>query len=300
MAICERHGGELISVDSMQVYRTMDIGTAKPTLKEQARVPHHMIDICDPRMLYSAADYAASALAAAKAVSARGRLPVFCGGTGLYLDSALRGGAPAQTASDAAVRARLDAELAASSADAMHARLRAIDPESADAIHANNTKRVLRALEIYIVSGRPKSVWDRESRMHPPVLPLVTAGLFYHNRDLLYRRIDARVDDMLRAGLVEETERLWRAGVFDCNATAAAAIGYKELLDFLDGKETLDDAVARLKMATRRYAKRQITWFSAKPYVLPLYCDGEDGRPKPFSALVAECEAILRRGGLAL
>lgn len=300
MALCERNGGELISVDSMQVYRTMDIGTAKPTAEERARVPHHMVDICDPHTPYSAADYAAEALAAARAVAARGRLPVFCGGTGLYLDSVLRGGEPAKTASDAAVRARLDAELAALGAVAMHARLREVDPESADAIHVNNTKRVLRALEVYLVSGRPKSVWDSESRMRPPALPMVTVGLFYHSRDLLYRRIDARVDDMLRAGLVEETERLWRAGVFDSNATAAAAIGYKELLGFLCGKETLADAIVRLKTATRRYAKRQITWFSAKPYVLPLFCDGEDGKPKPFAALVAECEALLRDGGLAL
>ena len=300
MALCERHGGELISVDSMQVYRTMDIGTAKPTAAEQARVPHHMIDVCAPEVPYSAADYAPAALAAARDIAARGHLAVFCGGTGLYLDSVLRGGEPAATAADADVRARLLAELAACGAHEMHARLRAVDAESADAIHENNTRRVLRALEVYLVSGKPKSVWDRESRAAPPALPLVTVGLFYRDRDLLYRRIDARVDEMLREGLLDETERLLDAGIFEKNTTAAAAIGYKELLGALRGEEPLADAVERLKTATRRYAKRQITWFAAKPYVLPLYCDGEDGCMKPQEALVAECEALLRAHGVRL
>ena len=132
----------------------------------------------------------------------------------------------------------------------------------------------------------------------PPAVALVTVGLYYHDRDLLYKRIDRRVDEMLRAGLLDETERLWRAGVFEKNTTAAAAIGYKELLGVFAGEESLADATTRLKTATRRYAKRQITWFSAKPYVLPLYCDGEDGTPKPLSALVAEAEALLREGGV--
>lgn len=298
LAICERHGGELVSVDSMQVYRTMDIGTAKPTREEQARVRHHMIDVCAPDTPYSAADYAPAALAAAREIAGRGNLPVFCGGTGLYLDSVLRGGAPEETASDAAVREALQAELAAVGAHALHEHLRAVDPESADVIHENNTRRVIRALEVYEVSGKPKSVWDRESRAALPALPLVAVGLYYHDRDLLYKRIDRRVDEMLRAGLLDETERLWRAGVFEKNTTAAAAIGYKELLGVLTGKESLADATARLKTATRRYAKRQITWFSAKPYVLPLYCDSEDGTPKLQSALVAEVEALLREGGV--
>ena len=157
---------------------------------------------------------------------------------------------------------------------------------------------MIRALEVFEVSGKPKSVWDRESRDVPPAVALVTVGLYYHDRDLLYKRIDRRVDEMLRAGLLDETERLWRAGVFEKNTTAAAAIGYKELLGALTGKESLADATARLKTATRRYAKRQITWFSAKPYVLPLYCDSEDGTPKLQSALVAEVEALLREGGV--
>lgn len=298
MALCERHGGELVSVDSMQVYRTMDIGTAKPTKEEQARVRHHMIDVCAPDTPYSVADYAPAALAATGEIRARGNLPIFCGGTGLYLDSVLRGGAPEETASDMAVREALHAELAADGAHALHERLRAVDAESADTIHENNTRRVIRALEVYEVSGKPKSVWDRESRAVPPAVALVTVGLFYHDRDLLYKRIDRRVDEMLRAGLLDETERLWRAGVFEKNTTAAAAIGYKELLGVFAGEESLADATARLKTATRRYAKRQITWFSAKPYVLPLYCDGEDGTPKPLSALVAEAEALLREGGV--
>ena len=267
LAVAKALGGEIISVDSMQVYRKMDIGTAKPTAAERAAVPHHMIDICDPETPYSCADFAVGALHCAAEITARGNLPIFCGGTGLYLDSVLRGGAPDETAAD-------------------------------DAIHENNTKRVIRALEVALVSGKPKSAWDKESREKKPALDLVTVGLFYHDRSLLYRRIERRVDEMLAAGLLEETERLLRDGVFETNATAAGAIGYKELLGALTGKERLDEAVERLKTATRRYAKRQITWFSAKPYVLPLWCDDGEGREKPFETILSECLALFSANGV--
>lgn len=298
LAVAKELGGEIISVDSMQVYRGMDIGTAKPTAAERAAVPHHMIDVCDSDTPYSCADFAAGALRCAAEVTSRGRLPIFCGGTGLYLDSVLRGGAPDATAADEGVRASLADFLRENGAHALHEKLREVDPESADAIHENNTKRVMRALEVAIVSGKPKSEWDRESREAPPAVDLVTVGLFYHDRSLLYRRIERRVDEMLDAGLLFETERLMREGVFETNATAAGAIGYKELLGALTGKESLEAAVERLKTATRRYAKRQITWFSAKPYVIPLYCDDTEGREKPFETVLSECLAIFKAHGV--
>lgn len=298
LAAAKTLGGEIISVDSMQVYRKMDIGTAKPTAAERAAVPHHMIDICDPETPYSCADFAVGALHCAAEITARGNLPIFCGGTGLYLDSVLRGGAPDETAADEGLRASLAEFLRENGAHALHERLREVDPESADAIHENNTKRVIRALEVALVSGKPKSAWDKESREKKPALDLVTVGLFYHDRSLLYRRIERRVDEMLAAGLLEETERLLRDGVFETNATAAGAIGYKELLGALTGKERLDEAVERLKTATRRYAKRQVTWFSAKPYVLPLWCDDGEGREKPFETILSECLALFSANGV--
>jgi len=293
LAAAKAFDGEIVSVDSMQIYRTMDIGTAKPTAEELSAVRHHMIDVCDPAESMSAADFATMALAAAKEIAGRGKMPIFCGGTGLYLDAVMRGDAPTETAADETVRAELLAFAEAQGAEALHARLRAADPVSADAIHANNVKRVARALEVYLVSGKPKSVWDAESKAIPKAIEPFTVGLCYHDRATLYARIDRRVDEMLQSGLVEETKRLLEAGVFETNSTAAAAIGYKELLPALRGEKTLAEAAEDLKTATRRYAKRQITWFSAKEYVHPLWCDTEDGTMLPFEDVFAEfCKMV--------
>ncbi|MBQ5390215.1 MAG: tRNA (adenosine(37)-N6)-dimethylallyltransferase MiaA, partial [Clostridia bacterium] len=236
LAAAEHFGGEILSVDSMQVYRRMDIGTAKPTAAEQAAVRHHLIDICDPCTPFSAAEFAPMALACAGEVTSRGKLPIFCGGTGLYLDSLMRGGAPSETASDERVREELRAFAEQNGVHALHERLAAVDPESAEAIHENNVKRVIRALEVYLVSGKPKSAWDAESRLAPRAIEPTVIGLCYHNRDLLYARIDARVDAMLGMGLLEETARLEKEGVFAANGTAASAIGYKELLPAIRGE----------------------------------------------------------------
>lgn len=280
--------GEIISVDSMQVYRTMDVGTAKPTADELAAVRHHMIDVCDPREPFSSADYAEMALACADGIVSRGKLPIFCGGTGLYLDCVMRGGAPAETSADENVRRELLAFAAENGAHALHERLREVDPESADAIHENNIKRVARALEIYIASGKKKSEWDRESMDAPLAIEPFCVCLAYHDRATLYRRIDERVDIMLENGLAEETKRLYESGIFETNSTAAGAIGYKEILPAIKGEIPMSDAAELLKTATRRYAKRQITWFSSKPYVHMLYCDREDGEMRDFDEIFAE------------
>lgn len=294
LALAKAFDGEIVSVDSMQVYRGMDIGTAKPTARERADVVHHMIDVCAPETPFSAADYAAGALDAIRGIAVRGRLPILCGGTGLYLDALMRGEAPEATAADETVRAKLRDFLNAHGAHALHERLREIDPESADMIHENNVRRVMRAIEVYTVSGKPKSAWDAESRERPLACEPFVLGLVYHDRSRLYARINVRVDAMLADGLLAETERLEKAGVFACNGTAAAAIGYKELLPALHGECTLAEATERLKTATRRYAKRQMTWFSAKPYVQPLYCDGEDGELRAPEDLFAEASARIR------
>ena len=273
--LAKQTGGEIVSCDSMQIYKGMNIGTATPDEIERRGVPHHLMDFVDPTdpAGYSCAEYVRDARAAVADILARGKLPVLCGGTGLYLDAFLRGGSFEVTDSDPALRARLCALAEREGNDALHAMLRELDPEAAETIHPNNVKRIARAIEICKTTGRKKSDLDRESREPDCPYDATVIGLRYHNRQILYDRIDRRVDLMMEQGLLEETRRLREAGVFDLCRTAAQAIGYKELFPYLDGEATLESCVEILKMATRRYAKRQLTWFSAKPYVRWVDCD---------------------------
>lgn len=286
LALAERLGGEIVSCDSMQIYRGMDIGTAKPTADEQARVRHHLIDVVDPDRDFSSADYVEAAERSIRQITARGKLPILCGGTGLYLDCLLRGGL-AENAGNAALREALLAFARAQGNHALHERLRAIDPESADAIHENNVKRVARAIEIYETTGVTKTEFDCRSREVESPYDATVIGLRYPEREILYGRIDRRVDEMLEAGLIDETRRLLAQGVFEQNATAAQAIGYKELFGYLAGRESLAEATEALKRATRRYAKRQMTWFSAKDYVRWVDMT-EDGRMRSLESLIGE------------
>ena len=264
--IAKRLGGEIVSCDSMQIYRRMDIGTAKPTKEEMCGIPHHLIDAVEPDAPFSCAEYVSLAGEAVKDIAARQKCPILCGGTGLYLDRFLCGEME-ETHADEDLRASLFAFAEREGVAALHERLRAVDPESADAIHPNNVKRVVRALEIFEQTGIPKSEFDRRSQTVESPYNAVVIGLHYPRREVLYERINRRVDMMLADGLLEETRRLLDEGVFARNQTAAQAIGYKELLGYFDGNETLAEAAENLKTATRRYAKRQLTWFSAKPYV---------------------------------
>ena len=267
LAIAEEIGGEIVSCDSMQIYKRMNIGTAKPTEDELCRVRHHMIDVVEPWENFSCADYARLAETAVTDIVSRGKTPIICGGTGLYLDALLRGGLPEIADSDEDYRAELCALLEREGAEKLHAMLGEVDPESAEAIHMNNTKRVIRALEIYHTSGRKKSELDREnSKLDGKYEPLAV-GLFYPDRSALYERIDKRVDIMIADGLLDEVRALEKEGVFERSKTASGAIGYKELLGYLQGEMSLEDAVGNLKTATRRYAKRQCTWFFSKDYV---------------------------------
>ena len=275
--LARRHNGEIVSCDSMQIYKGMNIGTATPDESERGGIPHHLMDFVDPTdpRGYSCADYVTDARAAVEDIAARGKLPILCGGTGLYLDAFLRGGSFEITDSDPALRAELCALADREGAEALHAMLRELDPESADAIHPNTVKRVARAIEICRTTGRKKSELDRESREPESPFDATVIGLRYDSRELLYSRIDRRVDVMLAEGLIEETKRLRESGVFEVCQTAAQAIGYKELFPYLDGSMTLPEAVDVLKMSSRRYAKRQMTWFAAKPYVRWITWDEE-------------------------
>ena len=265
--LARRLGGEVVSCDSMQVYRRMNVGTAKPTEEEKQGVEHHLMDVVEPDAPFSCAEYVTAAGNAVRDISARGKLPILCGGTGLYLDRFLCGEME-ETHADETLRASLFAFAESEGVEALHARLREVDPESAEAIHPNNVKRVVRALEIYEQTGIPKSEFDRRSQAGESPYDALVIGLHYPRREVLYERINRRVDIMLADGLLDETKQLLNEGVFEVNLTAAQAIGYKELLGYLNGSETLAEATENLKTATRRYAKRQLTWFGAKPYVV--------------------------------
>ena len=276
LALAQRLGGEIISCDSMQIYRGMDIGTAKPTAAELCRVPHHLIDIAEPEEDFSVMDFVHAATRAVEDILSRGKCPVLCGGTGLYVDAFLRGGTVETPGADPALRAELNTLAETYGATYLHDRLREVDPITAATVHENNVRRVIRALEIYRATGVPKSEWDRRSAEVPARYDAVVLGLFYTCRELLYERIERRVDLMLETGLLTEAERLRDRGVFERSRTAAAAIGYKELLPYLRGECDLPTAVTALKTATRRYAKRQLTWFLAKPYVQ--WISADDGK----------------------
>lgn len=282
--LAEILGGEIVCCDSMQIYRVMDIGTAKPTPEEQARVPHHMVDFVDPMREYSCAEYAEDAERAINDIISRGKLPVICGGTGLYLDSLLFERPFDESSGKSNVRERLAEEAEELGAHALHERLRKVDPESADKIHENNLRRVIRALEIYETTGRKKSELD--AIPSPAKYDFLAFELRRTDMDERYARIEKRCDEMISAGLLEETEKLLDMGIFEKNPTAAQAIGYKEMLGCVRGEADLSEARERLCIATRRYAKRQVTWFSAKNYIETVGLT--DSMPDPTDALAAK------------
>ncbi len=276
LALAERLDGEIISSDSMQLYRTMDIGTAKPTEDELLRVPHHIIDVLDPDEKCSVADYETMASRAEEDILSREKTPIYCGGTGLYLDAVIyknrfSQAIDASTEREATLRAEMMLEN--DGAAALHAYLRSLDPEAAEAIHPNNTRRVIRAIVICESTGKTKTEWDRLSRGEKRN-GFKVIGLRFADRELHRRAIGERCKKMIADGLIFETERLYKAGALDEGKTAAQAIGYKEMLPYIRGEESLQDAEMRLFYATCRYAKRQATWFYAKDYISWIEVDG--------------------------
>ncbi|MBQ8409208.1 MAG: tRNA (adenosine(37)-N6)-dimethylallyltransferase MiaA [Clostridia bacterium] len=283
--LAKRLDGEIISCDSMQIYRGMDIGTAKPTKEELAQVPHHLIDVLPADAPYSCSDYVKDAERAVEDIASRGKLPIFCGGTGLYLDRFLKGGNDDGAACDDALREELKRFVDEKGIDALYERLVALDPEAAATIHKNNVKRVMRAIEICLVTGEKKSEIDKKNAEIVDKYDHKVITLAFENRELLYRRIEKRVDQMIDEGLVAETRRLMDEGVFERSVTAAQAIGYKELFPYLRGEASLESCIEELKTATRRYAKRQVTWFSGKDYAHKVFVD--DGKQlKTFEDIV--------------
>ncbi|MBQ7761399.1 MAG: tRNA (adenosine(37)-N6)-dimethylallyltransferase MiaA [Clostridia bacterium] len=268
--------GEIISCDSMQIYRTMDIGTAKPTKQGQALVPHHLIDIKNPNEEFSCADYAKVAKEKIDEVIKRGKTPIFCGGTGLYLDSVIEIPSFSTSAKDEEYRQFLEKEALEKGNGYVHSLLKEVDSESAQAIHENNLKRVIRALEIYHCTGVTKSEWDRRSKEVESPYEATVFFLTCKDREKLYSRIEKRVDIMLNDGLLDEARELFEKGYLDKQYTASGAIGYKEFIPYFEGYASLDSCVEELKLSTRHYAKRQLTWFSRHDYYNVIYVDEED------------------------
>ena len=255
--LAKEFDGEVVSCDSMQVYRRMDIGTAKPTKEEMQGIPHHMIDVASPEEDYSVSRYCAQAAPIVEDIVARGKTAIIAGGTGLYMDSLIRGNDFAPFPSTG-VRQRLEAQADAEGLEAMADWLRSIDPEAAERIH--DRKRLLRALEVYLETGETITEHNRRTQAIPPRFTPVWLGLDFEDRQQLYDRIDLRVTKMLEMGLLEEIRELLASGVPE-KATAMQAIGYKEFVDALASRETLEAAADQVRQSSRRYAKRQLTWF---------------------------------------
>lgn len=259
VALARKLDGEVVSCDSMQVYKRMDIGTAKPSPEERQGIPHHMIDVAEPWEDYSVSRYCADAAPIVEDIVSRGKTAIIAGGTGLYMDSLIRGNDFAPFPSTG-VRERLEREADREGMEALLARLRAVDPEAAARLHLSDRKRIIRAMEVYLETGETITAHNRRTQALPHRFSPVWLGLDFESRAELYSRIDRRVDVMLEAGLLEEIRALLRSGIPE-KCTAMQAIGYKEFTDALDGRCTVEAAADQVRQSSRRYAKRQLTWF---------------------------------------
>ena len=259
-----KQNGEIISGDSMQIYRKMDIGTAKPSKEEMQGVPHHLVDVCDITEAFSAARFVELATNAINDIVSRGKLPIIAGGTGLYIDTLISGTELSATEDDPVLRESLFKEAEEIGNIAMHEKLLVIDPESAKSIHPNNVKRVVRALEIYYKTGITKTEFDKRSKQSESVYAPHTVYIMPKERDTIYERINRRVDKMFDMGLEEEVKALVNEGLRE-TPTASQAIGYKEFYPYFDGKADISAVKESICLNTRHYAKRQFTWFNRKP-----------------------------------
>ena len=265
-----RFGGEIVSADSMQIYKGMNIATAKPTPAEMRGVPHHLMDFLDPSEGFSVADYAALAHQTIREIRSRERLPILAGGTGLYIDAVVNNISFAEIKTDPRLREELMRLAHQKGAAYLLDELKDFDPDTAAKLQPNNLPRIIRAIEVYRLTGVTMAEHQRRSKMNPTPYRSVLIGLGFRDRQKLYERIDARVDRMLENGLLEEARTvLQKKGL----KTAAQAIGYKELKRYFDGEESLAEAAEKIRQESRRYAKRQLTWFRKNTSVSWLYVD---------------------------
>lgn len=258
--LAKLYNGEIVSADSMQIYRRMDIGTAKATAAEQAQAVHHMIDVCEPDEDYSVSRYVEEAEKCCRDIISRGKMPIICGGTGLYIDSLLSGRSFAERDEDSSLREELNDEYDRIGGEEMHRRLSQVDPERALKLHPSDKRRIVRALEIFQLTGMTITEHDAATKAIPPRFEAKTILLNFKDRQDLYDRINLRVDLMAQQGLFEEVEALIKSGLDD-KCTAMQGIGYKEVVSALRGEISREEALEQIKMGSRRYAKRQLTWF---------------------------------------
>lgn len=270
--------GEVVSCDSMQVYKRMDIGTAKPTAEEMQGIPHHMLDVAEPWENFSVSRYCEMAAPIVDGILARGKTAIIAGGTGLYMDSLIRGNSFAPFPSTGR-RQELEALADREGIEAVMERLRAVDPESAQRLHLSDRKRVIRAMEVYLETGETITAHNLRTQAIPPRYSPLWFGLEDEDRQDLYGRIDARVGKMLEAGLIEEIRSLLSEGV-PPKATALQAIGYKEFVAALDKQCTIEEAADQVRQSSRHYAKRQLTWFRRNQSIHWLRRGKNDGTPE--------------------
>ena len=292
VALAKRFGGEVVSVDSMQIYRGMTIGTAAPTAEEMDGVRHHMVSIADPAESWSVARFTEQADLCIGDILRRGGRPVLVGGTGLYLDSILSGRTFAPGHSGGEIRKSLQAELAREGIESLYRQLREIDPETAARLPIRDEKRILRALEVYRETGETLTAHDARTRLRPPKYRACTIGLTFRDRADLYARIDRRVDTMVERGLLREVEALLQTGLPE-TATALQAIGYKQFLSVYRGDTPVSEAVAEVKLRSRQYAKRQLTWLRRKDDIHWLFWEKDPDFP---AGLQNATEYLLAQG----
>lgn len=264
VALAKRFDGEVVSVDSMQLYRGMAIGTAAPTQEEMEGIPHHMVAVADPAESWSAARYVHAADACVQDILGRGKLPVLVGGTGLYLDALIRGTDFAAGSQGTELRRQLQRRARQEGVETLLEELRRIDPAAAQKLHLRDEKRIIRALEVWYETGRTITEHDRQERQRPPKYDALYIGLDFLDRQDLRDRIDKRVDTMVEQGLLEEVETLLASGL-PRDATALQAIGYKQFLAVAEGTATRQEAIEEVKLRSRQYAKRQLTWLRRNP-----------------------------------
>lgn len=269
VSLAKRLNGEIISADSMQIYKHMQIATAKPTKNEMQGIKHYLIDILEPTQSFSVAEYVSLAKQCIIRISDKGCIPIICGGTGLYINSLIDNIRFDDTAADEGIRAELSDLAERNGGEYLLGILREFDPETASKLHPNNLPRIIRAIEIYRLSGVTMSQAVANSRQESPYSPCMI-GINFNDRSKLYERINQRVDDMINLGLVEEARSVLASGQLK---TSVQAIGYKELIPYFNGAATLDECIDKLKMETRRYAKRQLTWFRRDERINWIYPD---------------------------
>ena len=286
ISLCQKMNGEVISADSMQIYKGMNIGTAKPSIEEQQGIRHHLMDFLDPQETFSVADYVELASKTLEDILSRGKQAIMAGGTGLYISSFVDGISFYESPSDTAIREEWQERAQKEGKEAVWQELEKVDPLTAQAVHPNNLVRVIRALEAYFSTGVPLSKQKEISRQNKSNIRPCMIALGFQDRQFLHQRIDQRVDQMMKDGLLEEVREWLSCGY---SLTAAQAIGYKELISYFSEEQSLEQAVEQIKVRTRQYAKRQLTWFRRDPRYHWIYVDTCSSKEE----IVAQAEQII-------